>query len=312
MQVDTIALIADVRRWLIQPADDTAVGKLEFLEDIRRRAVAAGRGAGRDDWGTQGRTARALWAAGRYRRAIERFDHARDLILGRPGGIDGLRGDDRQLAWDVLAARAECWNYIGFPESAIAELEAIPTIERRPWYEWSRAFALHQLGFAEWVPFGTAPGEAQHAPGAEARYSQSNDLIAAIKPRLAAEEQFDIELLRAANWGAICRRRQMRGGDAADAEAQAGSALSAFMRAPPPSSNSAWTWEKEKRGRFPVFELPGDQDRGGKAIRVWRTAYREHYHMNLRRAGLPDRSSGDVVDAAINGRGGGRSRTRSI
>jgi len=301
--MDTVDLVTDVSRWLDQLEGDLAVKELGFIEGICARAIAAGRGADRADWKIQGRTARVLWAAGRYKRAIKRFDRARELIELIPRGINGLSNDERQLSYDVLAARAECWAYLGYPAAAVSEIERIPLSDRRPWYDWTRAFALHQLAFAENVSFGASVGEnVSLAAGSEARYHESNALIASVKRRLSPGEQFDVELLRAANWGGICRRRQLGGGDITESAMQAAAALNTFMSAPTPSSNRAWSWHKEKRGRFPLFKLPIDPAVSNTAIREWRTAYREHYHMNLRSAGLPDRWIDDFVDGDVDPR----------
>lgn len=286
--MNTVHLITDVRRWLIQAVGDNPVKDMTFLDAVGRRARHPSDRAGVSAWLTEGRAARALWAAGRYRMAASRFDRALEALVTLPGGIGGLQPDERQLAWDVCAARAECWVYLGFPQEALEDLSLIPFRERRPWYEWSRAFALHQLGFAESAPFASDPGAPAVAASDELWYQESNRVIDAVKPTLAADEQHDIELLRAANWGAICRRRRSMGGDVSVAQASAAAALSLFRAAPPPSSNATWSWQKERRGRFPVIALPIDPVRTGPAVRSWRLAYREHYHANLREAGLPD------------------------
>lgn len=294
--VNTVRLIANVKRWLAQPVGDKAAKDLAFLDAICNVARHPSDPPGSSAWLTEGRAARALWAAGRYRLAARRFDSALSGLMALPGGTNGLSAADRQLAWDVCAARAECRTYLGFPQEAIEELSLIPPAERRPWYDWSRAFALHQLAFAERVPFAADPGLQMSAPGDEHWYEESNRLIDRTKQRLSPDEQFDIELLRAANWGAISRHRQMAGGDAAIARSSAATALREFMRAPPPSSNATWSWQKERRGRFPLIELPIDPVSAGTAIRTWRQAYAEHYHANLRQAGLPELSPAVISD----------------
>jgi hypothetical protein len=289
-------LISDVKRWLVQSVGDNAVKNLAFLDAICDVARRPSNPPGSSPWLTEGRRAWALWASGRYRLAASQFDRALAALVAMPGGISALSGDLRQLAWDVCAARAECWAYLGFPQEAIEELSLIPAADRRPWYEWSRAFALHQLAFAERAPFGTDPGVPAHAPGEEVWYRESNRLIEQVKPRLSAAHQFDVELLRAANLGAICRRRRLKGGDWAVVEREAKAALAVFMKAPSPSSNATWSWQKERRGRFPVIELPIDPVSAGPAVRTWRQAYLEHYHANLRQAGLPELSPAGVSD----------------
>lgn len=294
--MNSVQLIADVKRWLVQSVGDKPVKNLTFLDTICSLARHPSDPPGSSIWLTEGRAAWALWASGRYRLAASRFDRALAALVALPRGIGALPPDVRQLAWDVCAARAECWTYLGFPQEAIEELSLIPAAERRPWYEWSRAFALHQLAFAERVPFATDPGRQASAPGEVHWYQESNRLIENTKQRLAPDDQFDVELLRAANWGAICRRRQMAGGDVSSAQASATTALRDFMRAPLPSSNATWSWQKERRGRFPVIELPIDPASAGPDVRTWRQAYLEHYHANLRQAGLPELSPAATSD----------------
>ncbi len=299
-----------VKLWINQPGANPDTKNRQYFEDLLVDALSTGNGAG-SDWSTLGRAARALFYVGRFRKSLRWFNDALNAIKA-PIGIPSLSPSEQRDAWDIWAARAEVRIYLGHPDEAVAELRQIANPVG--WHKWIEAFALHQLAFFERPDngFGGYPTDQlqSDAAGLEDRYVESNALIDAILRGgdLVGDEPFDIQLLKAANWGAIARRRSLPaphgGGDANAADTAAGEALSLFGQAPSDdSSNSDWSWAKEARGRLPKFYRPAlDKfySNNRQAVMDWREAYRDHYKKNLRRAGLDlAKSSGPGMDGWV-------------
>jgi tetratricopeptide (TPR) repeat protein len=268
-----------VKRWINQDTDDPDAKSITFLKEIWELAKASGDDLDQEvRWKYHGRTARAMFYAGRFNKARKRFKKATRKVPKR----------DLPEFYDIHAAFAELEVYAGFPEAAIARIDKqIPIGRRLSWHNWVKAFAMHQEAFRKIRKFGRTA-----APGArEDRndYYQSNNLLVANLPGLSAQEKRDCHLLIAANYGAMFRLS----GERRDQQ-RAEEAMEQFRSARSPSSNVSWSFRKELRGRFPTKPLSGDLAKHSReAVEDWREAYLDHYRVNLRHAGLDDTAGDD-------------------
>ncbi len=274
--VDGLVLVGRVKKWINQ---DDATKDVAYLDETYQIADPRGDGlpdADKDDkWLWKGRSARALFYAGRFKRARKRFKRVYDRVKKDFSKVK--LATNLPHAYDIRAAQAEFEVYMGYPRDALERLDEIPANDRQAWHEWVRAFAFHQLGFADRVPFGSNPSST--LPRVAKRYVDSNAILENLRKRpdrdLSPPEKHDTYLLTAANYGALFRL-----GDS-NAEQLARQALADFGQSPDPDGkNRRWSWEKEQRGRFPERAFPGERP-SGSAVKRWRTAYKFHYRDNL-------------------------------
>jgi hypothetical protein len=278
--LDGLALVGRVKDWINQE-DHTK--HIKYLNETF--AIADPRGnelpdRDRDDrWLWKGRSARALFYAGRFKRARKRFDRVRERVKVDFSKV--TEAANLTHAHDIRAAHAECLVYLGRPKLALDTLNEIEQVDAlKPWHEWVRAFALHQYAFAQGVPFGNNPdpfkGTRPRKPEQLAKSNMILEQLRSLPDRtFAAAEKRDTWLLTAANYGGLFRA----GDDTAKELAEA--ALEEFRQAEfPQSKNQRWSWQKEERGRFPIVSFPGEKP-SESAVERWREAYKGHYRDNL-------------------------------
>ena len=298
---ESMDFIDRIKDWINQ--EKSEVRDIKWLNDTYAAAKDTGDTLPDDKdarWIWKGRSARVLFYAGRYKRARKRFERSRNRV--RPNFSKVHNAVNLPVAYDTRATEAEMLVYLGYPTQAIARLDEIPAANREGWHEWIRAWAWHQRGFVQRVPFGAFPGTDPTLPGppppiGTSWYIRSNSLLNALRSgnALSAKEKVDTYLLTAANYGALSRL-----GDS-NAKALSIAALSNFRTLSSTSKNAQWSWKKEQRGKFPLRAFPGERP-SESAVTAWRSDYQGHYRDNLAEAGLGSiwesdpTDDGDLVD----------------
>jgi hypothetical protein len=270
-----------IKKWINQ--EDPETRRVKWLNDTYDAARPTGDTLPDDKdarWIWKGRTARALFYAGRFKRARKRFAWTRRRVRANFSRVHNAA--NLPVAYEIRATEAEFLVYMGYPSEALARLDEIPPGSREGWHEWIRAWAWHQRGFVQRVTFGSPPGIDPTLPGDRSWYVRSNEILDSLRRypnELSPVEKVDTFLLTAANYGALSRL-----GDSS-AKGQAEDALRQFRAAARPSKNRQWSWKKEQRGRFPLRAFPGEEP-DDDAVREWRCAYQGHYRDNLAEACL--------------------------